>query len=67
MATKVYRITSPYLCAALGVNRGIVVFTAPILRWAHGKPWDEVSAWMAKKKWTMELLGTEEEVYVAEK
>lgn len=45
-------VDAPHFNAALIVERDYVIDAAPILRWAIGKPWDEVKAYFARKRWT---------------
>ena len=51
MATEIlYLVDTGFACAGVVVNEaGIVVETAPIYRWARGKPFDTLKKWRKVK------------------
>lgn len=46
----VYLIDAPHYCAGVVVRDGVVTVAAPIVKWAIGKPWNEVSDYFNRKK-----------------
>jgi hypothetical protein len=53
-----YRVCLPYACGAVVVRPGGYVITdsAPIFRWARGKPLRAFQAWVERKHGTIEKL-----------
>ncbi len=64
-AATLYRATLPHFCCGfLVVNRGgvlTIVDSAPIMRWAMGKPLAEFVAWAKSKGGTVEHVIKDEE------
>jgi hypothetical protein len=51
-----YHVTTAYFCIGVLVEDGEVIATAPILKWAIGKKWADVAAWIKKKDGTAEIV-----------
>lgn len=51
-----YRILAPHFVAAVIVSGDVVMQSAPILRWAVGRYWQEVRDYCQKKGWKVEPL-----------
>lgn len=50
MTELLVRVTVPHFCAGIVVRDEVVVEAAPILKWAIGKPLEEVARWALRKK-----------------
>lgn len=56
-AVRLYRITAPHFCAGLLVSEsGKVAQSAPILKWARGKPWVSVKGYCEQRRWRVEFI-----------
>ena len=54
---SLWQITAPHMTAGFTVdNMGVVGCTAPILKWASNKTFQEVAAWCRKKKYKLEFV-----------
>lgn len=51
MGKKIYRIEMTYMCAGVITNEdGIIIRTAPILKWSFGKHINSVKKWCKNHK-----------------
>jgi hypothetical protein len=50
MSGQWYRVETAYFVCAVVVEDNEVVKAAPIMKWAVGKTWPYIRAWIAKKK-----------------
>ena len=55
---RLYRVVSPYFCAALVVRNSRVVAAAPVLEWALGWRWVDFYGFCAGKGWECRLVLT---------
>lgn len=52
---KLYRVTAPHFVAGLVVAQdGVIIHTAPILRWAGNKAFAWFKKYCADKRWKLE-------------
>ena len=50
-----YQVQAPHFCAGVVIDQwGIVIRTAPILRWAQGKRWVDLQSFCKRKGWKLE-------------
>ena len=51
-----YQITAPHFCAGLRVDDGVVREAAPIIRWAVGRTWPQLTHYLRHKRWRWERI-----------
>jgi hypothetical protein len=59
-----YRINAPHFCAAAIVEEDTVVQSAPILRWAVGRPWSRLRDYARQKGWVVEPLPSDHVAWI---